>query len=1406
MLAAGICAALWLTGLAGPLPASAAGTSSDRPAGAGIGYEPSVAEESAEGAALAAARASGEPVEVPALRGETREVFATPQGTLEAREYVTPVWTRSGGTWRAVDLDLAVRADGTVGPIASTVGLTFSPGGDTALVRLSRNGRELALSWPRPLPEPRLAGGTAHYPEILPGVELRLTAVPDGFMSLLVVSTPEAAAHPELERLRFGLATEGMAVDVTDDGGLAATDAGSGGTVFEAPTPLMWDSRQEEDEVATARNRSGDGGTPKPSGAEGPGGSSRIAELGVEVTDGGSALVLTPATELLTAEDTDYPVYIDPQWHSPRASAWTMTSKAFPITRYWQFNGKADEGLGNCTGWSGCASGDVKRLMYRMDTSRFVGTRVLSAEFVVRNVHSAQCTNHPVELWRTKAISSSTSWNTQNASGFWIERLRTESFNYGSGLSGCKPAGDAEFPIRAAVQQAADSKASTMTFGLRAGNETSPYHWKRFHKNAHLRVEYNRPPRQIPMSQLTMEYGGTCRGPSDPVGVRTLGQLRAGNVTDPDGDSVRVQIQVKRGSEVLWNSALTTGKASGSQHAVTMPGGLPKGEALHWIIRAYDGRDYGPWSSDGSPTGCYFVYDTTVPEAPVIGSSQYPASDPEDPQDPWLDGTGKYGTFTLSTDDSSVTAYRYGVNGDPHPANRVATTAGAPATVRVLPDRPGLHMVTAQALDAAGNLSEIRTYQFRIGTGSGERTSWRLDESEGAERFTATAPTRTATLHGGATTGAPGAPAVGGTALALDGTGGYAATDRAVVDTSGPFTVSAWARLETKPDHAAIVVTQTGTDRPGFELYYSATLDSWAFNQYRADAPDDNRMARVVADAEVSAGRWTHLVGSYDGATLRLYVDGVLAGSLAYTDAWDARGPVQIGVGKYGAERRSWFPGSVDEVQLLGGAVHDGTASVQRLYAGERLDTEPALSALAVFGLDEKAGATAVGGDAHKLPATPAGGVTAGREGPLDRAVRFDGTSGLARTSAGAVRTDRSFSVSAWARLERRPDSAAVVATQLSESRPGFELYYSATYDRWAFNQYSADSPDSRPVRAMQPTGDSARVGEWTHLLGVHDQVSDTLTLYVNGRQTDRVTLGGAWHATGPVQFGAGRYDDVVKSFFPGEIADVRIWDRVVTGYEAGRLNQQPLAVAARWMFEETGADGSTTPDAAGTGNALTLRGSTRIGDGFVDLGALELDGITGYADTTTVPADPSRGFTVAAWAQAAAAPDGPVTLMSAAGEHHSALTVRFVPNAQDPAWGSWQVMVPEQDTPQARVVTVGHSLASDVREWQHIAVSYDGLDRRLTLYVNGRTAETVCTEDPLPECSEEQSWADQVTVFPATASFQAGRGLTGGEWGGHWPGSIDDLWVFDGPLTSEQIGELAGGVSGLPTEVPGTP
>ncbi|WP_368660679.1 LamG-like jellyroll fold domain-containing protein [Streptomyces marincola] len=1392
---------MW-AGLAPAGPASARTPTAEDGTGSGAAHtapwDPEPEPASAEAEALALAAESGEPVEVMELRGETSEVFATPAGTLEAREYLSPRWTRVDGAWQAVDHDLAPRPDGTVGPRAATVELSFSGGGDDDLVRMVRHGRELALTWPGELPVPVLEGPVATYPEVLPDVDLRMTAVPDGFLSLLVVRTPEAAARPEVAELRFGMRAEGLDVSVTDEGALEAVDEGSGGAVFTAPAPLMWDSGEPEEAPATATARTaaapaaggaGDGEAGDPAGdpAEGPTEASRVARTGVEVPEGDDALVLTPDPGLLHDDATRYPVYIDPQWHSPRSSAWAMVSKTYRGTSYWKFNGKSDEGVGNCTGWYGCPSGEVKRLFYRIDTSRFAGTNVLSAEFTVRNVFSAQCSDHAVQLWRTKGISSNTTWNTQAASGFWIERLRTESFNYGGSQSHCKPAGDAEFPITGAVQTAADARQSTLTFGLRASNETNQYHWKRFGSAAHLRVEYNRPPQQIPMSRLTMEYGGTCKAPAQPVHVRTLGQISAANVTDPDGDNVRVQFQVKNGATVLWTSGLSTAKKSGSAFSAALPTDLPPDVPLHWHARVYDGHDYSPWSSAGSATACYFVYDTSVPEAPVIDSAHYPASDPADPEDPWHDGVGRYGTFTAYSDEPGVTRYRFGVNGDPRPGSEVTAPAGAPAAFEVLPEQPGVHFVTAQAIDRAGNASETRTYTFRVGSGPGPRATWAMDEGSGATRFEATASERTARLTGDARPGAEGAFGQG---LWLDGATGHAATDTTVVETGGVFIVSAWARLDRTPEADAVVAAQTGRHRPGLELSYSAAQDAWALGQYRADAPDEDRQARVVADdVEVVPGEWTHLLGSYDGSVLRLWVDGTFAGSLAHTGAWDARGPMLLGAGRYGSEVTSFFPGTIDEVQVYGGFFREGDPDIARLAAGERIREAPGRPATALFALDEPADATSVSGAGDVVPAAISGGVTPGVEGPRSTAARFDGTDGVATTSSGVVRTDRSFAVSAWARLDKSGGTGAgIVATQVSGQQPGFELYYSRAYDRWAFNQYSADRADATPVRAIQPSGTTARDGEWTHLLGVHDATRDTLTLYVNGREAGR-TDHVAWHARGPVQIGAGQYGGTPGAFFSGDIAEVRVWDRVVTAPEASQLFQQTPQVAGRWMFEEAG---TTTPDASEHGNPLTLAGGAAIGGGWVDSGALELDGLTGHA-TGAVPVDTSGSFTVSGWARAAAAPEDEVSLVSATGSRRSAFSIDFVPDPEETGWGTWQAVLSGEDAAGATEVRVGSRLFHDVRDWNHIALVYDGYANEAQLWVNGVLEET----------QDGGSWAANVLTFEAQGSFEVGRTLREGAWGGHWPGGVDDLWVFRGALTEQQVRHLAVGQPGLPTEVP---
>jgi hypothetical protein len=288
--------------------------------------------------------------------------------------------------------------------------------------------------------------------------------------------------------------------------------------------------------------------------------------VGVELPAGNDELVLIPDQGVLKGADTEYPVFIDPQWSSPRASAWTMASKYWASSPQWKFNGESDAGMGYCN-WYYCQPHDTKRLFYRIPVSAFAGKSILSAEFVVRNTWSASCSDRMVELWQTQGISTSTTWDSQNEQGFWVRQLASDSFAYG--FSGCSAA-DAEFNVKSAVQTAAHNRQSTMTFGLRAANETDGYAWKRFSDDAFLRVQYNRPPPQLRMSQLTMQYGGTCKTPSNAEYVRNLGLVYATNVTDPDGDNVSVQFQAKwdGGS---WSPARTSFKASGSFFSISLP-------------------------------------------------------------------------------------------------------------------------------------------------------------------------------------------------------------------------------------------------------------------------------------------------------------------------------------------------------------------------------------------------------------------------------------------------------------------------------------------------------------------------------------------------------------------------------------------------------------------------------------------------------------------------------------------------------------------------------------------------------------------------------------------------------------------------------------------------------------------
>ncbi len=210
-----------------------------------------------------------------------------------------------------------------------------------------------------------------------------------------------------------------------------------------------------------------------------------------------------------------------------------------------------------------------------------------------------------------------------------------------------------------------------------------------------------------------------------------------------------------------------------------------------------------------------------------------------------------------------------------------------------------------------------------------------------------------------------------------------------------------------------------------------------------------------------------------------------------------------------------------------------------------------------------------------------------------------------------------------------------------------------------------------------------------------------------------------------------------------------------------------------------------------------------------MDDGALVLDGKDDHATTTGSPIDTGASFTVAGWAQAAALPDGPVTVLGIEGGRRSAVTVGWVPGPSADSPGRWRVTLPATDADGASVTTVESRSFADARDWNYLTVVYDGFADQVRLYVNGQLETPVCPDgddDGAADqagCVNHVSWSDNALAFNGTKALQVGRAKTAGTFGGYWPGAVDDVWAFQGALSEQQVAELATGRHDRKTEVP---
>ncbi|MCP3759992.1 ricin-type beta-trefoil lectin domain protein [Streptomyces sp. TBY4] len=580
----------------------------------------------AESAASRQAKATGKPVDVAEQRDEHTRVLANPDGSFTWRQYVRPAFAKVGSAWQDADSTLKTGTDGRIRPAAPVFGLSFSGGGTPAgggpLATMEKDGKSLSIGWPDPLPAPRVEGSTALYPEVLPGVDLKIAADVDGFAQHLVVKTPEAAAHPRLASLSFGLSGKGVELKADDKGRLSAVD-GKGQELFSAPVPAMWDSSHLSVPQARAL-RSGEGT------GEGEGGGqtetpppARLKEMPTEVV--GNTLRITPDAGMLKDPKTVFPVVIDPIFAGGNRVNWTMAYKQgsdLAGSSFWNganFDDKLPR-LGHEDRTNGTA-----RPYFQMNTKGLGGARITRATFNIFNSYAYSCTAKPVDLGWTGPISPSTTWNNQPS---WNGTLQTKTFAHGWGDS-CKAAGE-DFDsgaLKDIVQHVADIDSPELTLGLRAANGTEgdKLSWKKFHNNPHLEIDYNRPPK--------VEWSAFFQGPwspggsgelqvactEDPATWPTVGRTDltlAARLSDPEGGTLTAAFAIWEYAGAGVASPRPQVNSGGTVTHTLRIADLADGKRYKWMVRAEDGIDASAYTPQ-----CGFNVDKSAPPKPTVASA-----------------------------------------------------------------------------------------------------------------------------------------------------------------------------------------------------------------------------------------------------------------------------------------------------------------------------------------------------------------------------------------------------------------------------------------------------------------------------------------------------------------------------------------------------------------------------------------------------------------------------------------------------------------------------------------------------------------------------------------------------------------------------------------------------------------
>jgi hypothetical protein len=488
---------------------------------------------------------------------------------------------------------------------------------------------------------------------------------------------------------------------------------------------------------------------------------------------------------------------------------------------------------------------------------------------------------------------------------------------------------------------------------------------------------------------------------------------------------------------------------------------------------------------------------------------------------------------------------------------------------------------------------------------------------------------------------------------------------------------------------------------------------------------DNNDAAGSRGNTVLTTGVWYHVAAVWDGATVRIFVNGVLDNTppaRTGTIGTDTR-PLYIG-GRSGADH---FDGMVRDVRFYNRALYD--ADIKKLAGLHGL-----------WAFSEGSGATAADTSGQANNATLSGGATWTTDcSGYPNALLTNGTGGIAQTAIPfhppAVGT-----VAFWMRSTGAPAGTARICglggdweiRQINDGTVAFDLCGDATPN----------------VITTIPLNE---VGRWYHVAATFDSDTDTYAIYIDG-QLDKSGTNSVAMSQQPAAILSFGTRTGSTEYWSGALRDFRVYDRKLCPTEIAAL----YGLVGHWKLDET--SGTTAADSSGMGRNMSVVGTaTWATNGPVD-GCLQLNGST-RAEVTSLMGSPSN-VSLSAWAFLTAADTSGAEVVSL-GDY---FVIRLNEGANSKAFfynGSTWVSA-----------SVAQTFANN--GWHHFAAVFNDSMNTCKFYVDGAEVASVGTTATIP-----YTGLGTKTVIGA-------HGNNGSSW--DFTGKIDDVRVYSRAICPTEV------------------